>query len=254
MTARRAPIAKIKVLCTAYDDLVEQYIQLKDLPLAHHPSKAESYERIYQLELNHPFWSNAFLLHPLQPWAVDSNVIDGIKFLHLRDRSREELTRLTWEVRRSVGWIDESISLVEARIEHFHHDGDLPAEILAPFFSPDLDLETRWPIIQLLLHEEKSKLIKLALDWRRRGIVQLWYRISQDVEEAPAVFEKLQEYWDDRITDVDHVAALVEGFQMEQEDEGDEEDGEEFEDQEEEGAVSSQSESDDDEGGEDNDQ
>ncbi|PLW28778.1 hypothetical protein PCASD_20797 [Puccinia coronata f. sp. avenae] len=67
-------------------------------------NRAITYDEFTKLQLDDPFWNNAYLSFSKDPWAVDPTVQTGIHALLRMDRAKEELVQLTKELRRCVSW------------------------------------------------------------------------------------------------------------------------------------------------------
>ncbi|EGF97144.1 uncharacterized protein MELLADRAFT_79852 [Melampsora larici-populina 98AG31] len=61
-------------------------------------------DRLLKLEADSPFWNDGFITHAHEPWAVDPKTQHGMRQLAYFQRSKEELRRIGWEIRRSMRW------------------------------------------------------------------------------------------------------------------------------------------------------
>ena len=56
------------------------------------------------LPLDHSFWDFGHLTHPDEKWAVDKETQRGIEAYRLLCRCKEELRRISQEIRRVIKW------------------------------------------------------------------------------------------------------------------------------------------------------
>ncbi|EGG13009.1 uncharacterized protein MELLADRAFT_87078 [Melampsora larici-populina 98AG31] len=72
------------------------------------------HNRLLVLEPDAPFWNDGFITHANEPWAIDPNTQHGMRQLAYYERSKEEIRRIGWEIRRSMRWaIQRHISLMD---------------------------------------------------------------------------------------------------------------------------------------------
>jgi hypothetical protein len=71
-----------------------------------HPRQIE-YADLMNLDAEDPFWNDGLFTNENEPWAVDSNTQNGIRYLAAMNRGTEEKRRLGWEVRRAMRWAIE---------------------------------------------------------------------------------------------------------------------------------------------------
>ncbi|PLW11649.1 hypothetical protein PCANC_21650 [Puccinia coronata f. sp. avenae] len=87
-----------------YNKKVKQFVCSK--PDHVHPREIE-YTNLMSLEAEDPFWNDGLFTNKNEPWAVDHNTQNGIRFLATVNRGLEEKRRLGWEVRRAMQWAIE---------------------------------------------------------------------------------------------------------------------------------------------------
>ncbi|PLW19558.1 hypothetical protein PCANC_09025 [Puccinia coronata f. sp. avenae] len=99
---RRKTVVKVlNTFCNRRKDYLTKYApdQL-GLP----ENRAITYDEFTKLQLDDPFWNDAYLSFSKDPWAVDPTVQTGIHALLRMDCANEELVQLTNELRRCVSW------------------------------------------------------------------------------------------------------------------------------------------------------
>ncbi|EGG06564.1 uncharacterized protein MELLADRAFT_86399 [Melampsora larici-populina 98AG31] len=63
-----------------------------------------TFDEVVAMDMLHPFWDEAALNHPDEPWASCQITKDGIVALRSEVSSEEEMRRLGREVRQMMGW------------------------------------------------------------------------------------------------------------------------------------------------------
>ncbi|KAH9820009.1 hypothetical protein DFH28DRAFT_1079904 [Melampsora americana] len=100
-TLRKKKRAMLKTKTETYLRHAKKYNQ-RFHPTHHIPEP--SFEEILEMDILNPFWNEAALNHPDEPWATCERTKDGILAFQSHRSSEEELQRLGREVRQMMRW------------------------------------------------------------------------------------------------------------------------------------------------------
>jgi hypothetical protein len=102
---RKGPVERcIKI----FNDRRRQYLQKSDPQQLLLPANQDlTFTLFLKMDLDDPLWNDDHFYYARGPWALDSNVRQGIKSVMLLDRVEEEIEMLTQELDRSISWACE---------------------------------------------------------------------------------------------------------------------------------------------------
>ncbi|KAH9809139.1 hypothetical protein DFH28DRAFT_1086858 [Melampsora americana] len=112
---------------------------------------AMDYARLLKLKPESGFWNDGFITHAHKPWAVDPKTQHGMRQLAYYQRSKEEIRRIGWEIRRSMRWATQR----HASLLHLFRElrGPLTEPISHQAQSLLESLPSRLSVTSILWHE-----------------------------------------------------------------------------------------------------
>ncbi|TYJ52241.1 hypothetical protein B9479_007147 [Cryptococcus floricola] len=152
----------------------------------HPPSRAESVKELLDMPFDADFWKDTSVLFEgnRAPWDWDPACRRGIKALHLRNRSREELRRIRAEIAQMVRWSATHYEMLVAKKEEWvqrskQWDRHLREEGPAPIYdhgnSLGVDGQPFWcGIVISLLGNMIEDHLRLEELWIGDGLQSLW--------------------------------------------------------------------------------
>jgi hypothetical protein len=120
-----------------------------------HPREIE-YADLMNLEAEDPFWNNGLFTNKNEPWAVDHNTQNGIRFLAVVNWGLEEKQRLGWEVRRAMQWAIERHDNLRSLLDALNSatDDASTASLLSHSTLTSLEPHKRRMAAQAVLHSK----------------------------------------------------------------------------------------------------
>ncbi|KAH9462031.1 hypothetical protein Pst134EB_005948 [Puccinia striiformis f. sp. tritici] len=100
--------AVVTRIITRYNEQYEAYLRLYEpLALANPLFASLTWETFKTLKLDNPFWDDTAFHGSQAPWALSSDVREGIRASHILERAEEELDLIAQELGRAMTWAVE---------------------------------------------------------------------------------------------------------------------------------------------------
>ncbi|KNE95653.1 hypothetical protein PSTG_11018 [Puccinia striiformis f. sp. tritici PST-78] len=92
-------------IITRYNERYEAYLHTYDPLVLANPSFASlTWDTFKSLKLDDPFWDDTAFHGSQSPWALSSDVREGIRASHMLERAEEELDLIAQELGRAMTW------------------------------------------------------------------------------------------------------------------------------------------------------
>ncbi|KAH9806904.1 hypothetical protein DFH28DRAFT_1010929, partial [Melampsora americana] len=155
------------------------------------------YNQLLQLEADSPFWNDGFITHANEPWAIDPNTQHGMRQLAYYERSKEEIRRIGWEIRRSMRWAIQRHKLLTAIFQDLRKPeptSDASKAFLSSPFLSSPDPTTLLDAVTVIVYNNLVEVLHLQEVWNP-DLMKIF--LKPDLQDGDA---ELLEEWQSQVT------------------------------------------------------
>ncbi|PLW48616.1 hypothetical protein PCASD_03389 [Puccinia coronata f. sp. avenae] len=126
-----------------------------------------TWDTFVSLKLDDPFWNDAADCNSKEPWAVASDVREGIRACHMIDRTEEELDLIAQELGRAMSWAVEMHNMLSTLATNINNLPPDSTKVVTPTQLGTLDQFTGQQVLKFELHMQlanHNEMMRFNLD------------------------------------------------------------------------------------------
>ncbi|PLW41410.1 hypothetical protein PCANC_12011 [Puccinia coronata f. sp. avenae] len=174
-----------------------------------------TYKVFANLSLHHAFWQDVYLYHSRAPWAISSDIRNGIQYVLTIERTIEEVDLIKQELSSAMSWAVDLHQKLTDRIQSIQQraderDVESESDSITTVSLGDCEESVKRLLVQHILQDHLSKHKNLILDWAL-DVAELWDELHKG-DHTHAWFDLVESVGDDARTtrntrEVDSTAA-----------------------------------------------
>ncbi|PLW37089.1 hypothetical protein PCANC_19025 [Puccinia coronata f. sp. avenae] len=162
-----------------------------------------TYKVFANLSLHHAFWQDVYLYHSRAPWAISSDIRNGIQYVLTIERTIEEVDLIKQELSSAMSWAVDLHQKLTDRIQSIQQranerDVESESDSITTVSLGDSEESVKRLLVQHILQDHLSKHKNLILDWAL-DVAELWDELHKG-DHTHAWFDLVESVGDDACT------------------------------------------------------